>query len=577
VIRLNTHVRKKKYILLLLVVVITIAVSIPALSLYRYIKDVVVNEIGKNAANTSMTIAEFIEQDLDSYKKLYYTKEYKEGTYDKGYYDKMQRLFKMLKKQTGAKYIYTEKRVSDDEIVYILDAEGLVLGEKEEMSDLKTKAYNNEVPIYTQIIGDKRWGSIISGFTPIKDSETGKVYGFIGVDFSLQYIQNILFKVKQVITLVTLLIILLSSIIAYIILQKVIDKEYVESQQKYKSLAENTPDYIYVLDEKGHFIESNSQFETITGYRQSDFIYEEPSTLLLEESRSIMENGIEQTRKGLTTRNDIQIKTKDGTILDVNATLFPMSINGKVMGTFIYGRDVTKMKETEKMLRNAEKLSVIGQLAASVAHEIRNPLTSIRGFIQLLQSNDKIHSIYYQVMLEEIDRINQIVGELLILAKPQNLHMVKGNIEEVMQSVITLLTPQSNMNGIDMFIKPLDPMPEIDCEPNSLKQVFINMLKNSIEAEAKKIEIKLSKTKDDFIKVMIKDDGCGIDEERIKHLGEPFYSMKEKGTGLGLTVSYKILAEHHATIRYSSQLGQGTEVEIYLPIHADHKNIHKIS
>lgn len=552
---------------------ITIAVTIPAFSLYGHLKDVVNNEIGKNAANTSLTIAEFIEQNLDSYKKLYDAKEYKEGSYDQVYYNKMQKLFERLKKQTGATYIYTEKRVSDDEIVYIIDADGIVLGVKEGMSDLKIKTYNNEVPVYTkEVIGDKRWGPIISGFTPIKDDETGKVYGFIGVDFSLQYVEHILFKVKQVIIVVSFLIILLSSIIAYIILQKVIEKEYVESQQKYKSLADNTPDYIYILDEKGHFMESNSQFETITGYSQSDFIDVEPSTLLLEESCSIIEEGIEQTRKGLTTRKEIQIKTKDGTILDIHATLFPMIINGKVMGTFIYGRDVTKIKETEKMLHNAEKLSVIGQLAASVAHEIRNPLTSIRGFIQLLQSDDKTHSFYYQVMLEEMDRINQIVGELLVLAKPQNLRMVKGNIEEVMQSVTTLLTPQSNMNGIDMFIKTLDPIPEIDFDRNSLKQVFINMIKNSIEAEAKKIEIILSKTKDDFVKVIIKDDGCGIDDERIKHLGEPFYSMKEKGTGLGLTVSNKILAEHHATIRYSSQVGQGTEVEICLPIHANQKN-----
>ena len=571
---MNTHV-KKKYILILLVVVITIAVTIPAFSLYGYIKDVVVNEIGKNAANTSKTIAEFIEQDLDSYKKLYDTKEYKERTYDKVYYDKMQKLFNTLIKQTGAKYIYTEKRVSDDEIVYILDAKGQVLGVKEKMSELKIKTYNNEAPTYSGIISDERWGPIISGFTPIKDNETGEVYGFIGVDFPLQYIQNILFKVKQVITLVSLLIIFLSSIISYIIFQKVIDREYVESQQKYKSLADNTPDYLYILDEKGHFIESNPQFETITGYSQSDFNNKEPSTLLLEECRNIMDNGIKQTRIGLTTRNDIQIETKDGTILDVHATIFPMRINGKVMGTFIYGRDVTKMKETERMLLRAEKLSVIGELAAGIAHEIRNPLTSIRGFIQLLHSEDQIHSTYYHLMLEEIDRINQIAGELLVLAKPKKLQIVKGNIEEVMQSVITLLTPQSNLNGVDMFIKALDPIPEIDCEPNSLKQVFINMIKNSIEAEAKKIEIKLSKTKDDFVKVMIKDDGCGIDEERIKHLGEPFYSMKEKGTGLGLTVSYKILADHHATLRYSSQLGQGTEVEICLPIHADHKNIHK--
>ena len=139
---------------------ITIAVAIPAYSLYGYIKDVVVNEIGKNAANTSKTIAEFIEQDLDSYKKLYDSKEYKEGTYDKGYYDKMHKLFNSLKKQTGAKYIYTEKRLTDDEIVYILDATGQILGLREKMSHLKINTYNSEAPIYSEIIPDKIWGPL---------------------------------------------------------------------------------------------------------------------------------------------------------------------------------------------------------------------------------------------------------------------------------------------------------------------------------------------------------------------------------------------------------------------------------
>ena len=553
---------------------ITIAVTIPAYTLYGYIRDVVINEIGKNASNTSKTIATFIEQDLDSYKRLYESKEYKEGTYDKVYYDKMHKLFNSLKEQTGAKYIYTEKRVSDDEIVYILDATGQILGIKEKMSNLKINTYNNEVPIYSGIISDPIWGPIISGFTPIIDNKTREVYGFVGVDYSLQYVENILFKVQLVISLATLLIIFLSTAITYITFQKVMDKEFMESQQKYKSLADNTPDYLYILDKKGHFMESNPQFETITGYSQSDFINKEPSPLVLEEFRSIMHTGIEQTRKGLTTRNDIRIKTKDGTTLDVHVTLFPMRINGHVMGTFIYGRDVTKIKETERMLLKAEKLSVIGELAAGIAHEIRNPLTSVRGFVQLLHSDDKIHSTYYHLILEEIDRINQIAGELLILAKPKKLQIVKGNIEEIMQSVITLLTPQSNLNGIEMFIHVPEPIPVIDCEPNSLKQVFINMIKNSIEAEAKKIEINLSKTEDQYIKVVIKDDGCGIDEDRIKHLGEPFYSMKEKGTGLGLTISNRILADHQATIAYSSKLGQGTEVEICLPIHMDVRNIY---
>ena len=572
---MNTRIRKKRHILILLIIMITIAVTIPAISLYYYIQNVIIEEVGKNAANTSKTIAKFIEQDLDSYIKLYETEEYIEGAYDQDYYDEMRRLFHSLTEQTGAKYIYSEKRVSSDQIVYILDAEAQVLGVKETMSDLKMNTYNRESPVYSGIISDEKWGPLVSGFSPIKDEKTGEYYGFIGVDFSLQYVQKILSKVKQVIILVGFLIILLSSIIAYYILQKTIEKEYAESQQKYKSLADNTPDYIYILDYKGHFIDCNPQFETITGYHQSDFINKDPSALLLEESRNIMTHGIEETRKGLTTRSDLQIKTKNGTTLDVHATLFPMIIEGKVKGTFVYGRDVTKIKETEKLLRNAEKLSVLGGLAAGIAHEVRNPLTSIRGFIQLLHSENRIQNNYYHVLIEEIDRINQIISELLVLAKPQKLQSVKGHIDDIMQSIITLLTPELNMHGIDLTLHVMEPLPEIDCDPNGLKQVFLNMIKNSIEAEAKKIDIYIRKTKEDFITVTIIDNGCGMDEDRMNHLGEPFYSMKEKGTGLGLTVSYKILADHQAKVHYSSRLGQGTKVKITLPLHKEENEHNK--
>ena len=109
---LNTHIRKKRHILILLIILITIAVTIPAFSLYDYIQNVIIEEVGKNAANTSKTIAKFIEQDLDSYKKLYETEEYKEGTYDQVYYDKMHKLFHSLIKQTGATvYLYRKTSI----------------------------------------------------------------------------------------------------------------------------------------------------------------------------------------------------------------------------------------------------------------------------------------------------------------------------------------------------------------------------------------------------------------------------------------------------------------------------------
>ena len=171
---LNTHIRNKRHILILLIILITIAVTIPALSLYYYIQNVIIEEVGKNAANTSKTIAKFIEQDLDSYIKLYETEEYIEGTYDQDYYDEMQRLFHTLTEQTGAKYIYSEKRVSDDEIVYILDAEGLVLGVKETMSDLKIKTYNRKAPIYSGIILMKNGVLLFLDFLRLKMKRLAK-------------------------------------------------------------------------------------------------------------------------------------------------------------------------------------------------------------------------------------------------------------------------------------------------------------------------------------------------------------------------------------------------------------------
>lgn len=247
-----------------------------------------------------------------------------------------------------------------------------------------------------------------------------------------------------------------------------------------------------------------------------------------------------------------------------------MMLDGEIVGVIGYGRDVTAIKETEAMLRKAEKLSVAGELAASVAHEIRNPLTSIRGFIQLMKSDNKpSDKTFHQIVLDEIDRINDIVSELLLLAKPQELAYEKARVESIMSSVFGLLESQSNLYGVETKLEVLGALPEIDCEPNQLKQLFINIIKNSIEADSNKVNITMKNTKDGFIRIKVKDDGCGIEKDRIKRLGEPFYSAKEKGTGLGLTVSYRIVQAHKGKIRYASEVNEGTEVEILLPISID--------
>jgi signal transduction histidine kinase len=243
-------------------------------------------------------------------------------------------------------------------------------------------------------------------------------------------------------------------------------------------------------------------------------------------------------------------------------------IDGSVAGIIGYGIDVTTLRQTEERLRRAEKLSVVGELSASVAHEIRNPLTSLKGFVQLLQMEDQQNQTYYQIMLDELNRINHIVGELLLLAKPQVLAYTKMSIQKILSDVISLLSVEASLHNVQ--IEQIFPESElsIECEPNQLKQLFINVIKNAIEASIKggKVSIMLEQSEENRILIKVKDSGCGISKERLAKIGEPFYSSKEKGTGLGLTVSFKIVQSHGGTLRFDSEINQGTTVNLALPI-----------
>ncbi|WP_342044191.1 PAS domain S-box protein [Bacillus sp. OTU530] len=346
-------------------------------------------------------------------------------------------------------------------------------------------------------------------------------------------------------------------------------KQLEESEQRYKSLFEYNPDLVYMIDLQGNITNLNPIFEDLIGYKKEDvigtsilsFISEKDKERVTDEFSRIIATGVSSKGK------ELEIVRRDGMKMSFECTSVPIIIENKVVGVTGYAKDVTKIKETEERLRRAEKLSIVGELAASVAHEIRNPLTSLKGFVQLLQKGDAGHTHYYNIMLNELDRINHIVGELLVLAKPQTLHFKKDNIISIVEDVKALLESQTNLYSAEIDIKAEQNLPLIECESNQLKQLFINLIKNSVEAGATKIQVALSRTKENMVLVRVRDNGCGIPEQRIKHLGEPFFSYKEKGTGLGLTVSYRIVESHKGRIVFKSEVNQGTEVEIMLPIY----------
>jgi two-component system sporulation sensor kinase A len=231
------------------------------------------------------------------------------------------------------------------------------------------------------------------------------------------------------------------------------------------------------------------------------------------------------------------------------------------------GNDITKRKEqTEQLLQKSEKLALLGQMAAGIAHEIRNPLTSIKGFIQLFKSETH-QAEYYDIVLSELDRINTIVGEFLVLAKPTAAVFAEKDVKELLKDVVTLINTQSILNNVQIFVDIESVLPKISCEENQLKQVFLNLLKNAIEAmpSGGNIDVKVKVKAEGEISIQIIDHGIGIPKDRIPTLGEPFYTTKEKGTGLGLMTCYKIIESHSGQLMIDSEVNEGTTIEIILP------------
>ncbi|MED3658781.1 PAS domain-containing protein [Bacillus velezensis] len=230
-------------------------------------------------------------------------------------------------------------------------------------------------------------------------------------------------------------------------------------------------------------------------------------------------------------------------------------------------RDISERKQTEELMLKSEKLSIAGQLAAGIAHEIRNPLTAIKGFLQLMKPTMRENEHYFEIVFSELSRIELILSELLMLAKPQqNAVKERVNLKKIISEVTALLETQANLKGI--FIKTdyeHDSM-YINGDQNQLKQVFINLIKNAVESMPDGGTVHILMTEDEYsVNVTVKDEGDGIPENVLKRIGEPFLTTKEKGTGLGLMVTFNLIKNHQGAIQVDSKPDRGTAFHITFP------------
>ncbi|MGM7703081.1 PAS domain S-box protein [Pseudalkalibacillus sp. Hm43] len=348
--------------------------------------------------------------------------------------------------------------------------------------------------------------------------------------------------------------------------QRIAQDELRNKNEQYKIITEHTMDLINVFDPDGQIKYSSPSHQSILGYQKGEFTQTQWTQLVHPEDLPDLLEAIEQlkqTKESLKMEIRLRKAGGDYIILESYGTAV-VNCQSELDSIVTISRDITERKQTEDFLRKSEKLAVLGQLAAGIAHEIRNPLTSLKGFTHLLKANARSEeSEYYQIMLSELERINTIVGEFMMLAKPQPKNVKKNDVRRILQEAAALLEAQANLHNIQ-FILDFDSDLIIDCEADQLKQVFINLMKNGMEAMEEKGGLLFIKAErhENIVTISFTDEGCGIPQDQIPSIGEPFFTTKERGTGLGMMICNKIVENHNGTIEIESEVGEGTTVKL---------------
>ncbi|KGP91138.1 hypothetical protein N780_17405 [Pontibacillus chungwhensis BH030062] len=348
-----------------------------------------------------------------------------------------------------------------------------------------------------------------------------------------------------------------------------------ETEERFSLLADNINEAFWVLSSNFQTWEYMSPtFESIFGLSIGDV--ERDYTTWLDRIhvgdrdrvvRAFRQMGAEKTAC------EYRFEYEPGVWKWIRTKGYPLEKAERVMIVGVH-EDITDIKEKDELIARSEQFETITRVAAGIAHEIKNPLTSIKGFLQLMMSGQANNGQYGDIVFSELSRIEAIVNEFMLLAKPeQEVELEDTNLIDVIHYVLALFRAQCRQGGIKVTTDFDAAIPDLPSDPKRLKQIFINIVKNAIEAmegPGDLTVVGIYKADIDSVVINISDSGKGIEPEKLKRIGEPFFTTKEKGTGLGMMVTTKFIESLGGTIRYKSTIGYGTTVTITLPfIHSD--------
>lgn len=245
-------------------------------------------------------------------------------------------------------------------------------------------------------------------------------------------------------------------------------------------------------------------------------------------------------------------------------------VTGDVTGAIAVFNDITEYEEIRKEMVKLDRLNLVGQMAAGVAHEIRNPMAAVKGYLQLVTKKvGKEYSGYFNIILEELDRANGIISDFLTLARNKHTNKKQHSLNDIVTNLYPLIYGEAVKSGVSVKLDLHDGIPSLSLNEKEIKQVILNLVRNAIESMDEKGKLTIAtKVLNEKVQLVISDNGCGIPEENISKIFDPFYTDKDNGTGLGLAVCLGIIERHQGNIEVGSQEGVGTTftVNFNIPI-----------
>lgn len=343
------------------------------------------------------------------------------------------------------------------------------------------------------------------------------------------------------------------------------------SQKHLRAILDTATSAILSVDENHRIVLFNNAAEKIFGYSRKEILGEDVGRLIPPRygNHERFEKGFLKRKKSRFMGKTLSMTglRRDGEEFPIELSLSSMEMDGKFTFTAII-KDLSDQKQLEKKLLQSERLAAVGQAVAHVAHEIKNPLMIIGGFSNQMRRGltDQRDLNKLDLILEEVHRLERLVAGLGDFTKSYKLVMRTTDINAVLRDVIKIMSevyPVEQYGFKEYLSRHLD---EINCDPDKLKQVFINIISNGFEAMAEGGAVTIStQAASGGVEIRISDDGVGIPEEDLQHIFEPFYTTRKRGSGLGLAISYKIIEAHHGDIWAISRPGKGTTFVIHLP------------